>query len=107
VLQDLTLLEQQLLLAILRLHPVAYGVSIQETIKTAGRAYSIGAIYSALERLEYRGFVRARQGEATAERGGRRKTYFVLSAQGQHALQASLHTVDALRAGSPPREAWA
>jgi PadR family transcriptional regulator PadR len=97
---ELTLIEQQMLLAIMRLHPNGYGVSIRDEIKKrTERDYSFGSIYAVLERLEDRGLIGSREGEATAARGGRKKQYFTITAPGQLALQASLRAVDAMRAG--------
>jgi DNA-binding PadR family transcriptional regulator len=97
---DLTLIEQQTLLGIMRLHPFAYGVSIRDEIKLrTGKEYSFGSIYAILERLEDRGMIESREGEATGSRGGRKKLYFTISGAGQKALQASLNAMDALRAG--------
>ncbi len=90
--------EQLVLLAILRKQPTAYGISIQEELRIrTAREYSVGAIYATLDRLEKKGFVKTKQGEATAQRGGRRKLYFSLTAPGQSALQASLNALDSLR----------
>ncbi|HWN49992.1 MAG TPA: helix-turn-helix transcriptional regulator [Xanthobacteraceae bacterium] len=97
---ELTSLEQQLLLAVLGLHPNAYGVSIQEHIKDrTGREPSTGSIYASLDRLEEKGFVRSRQSEPTKERGGKRKLYFTITAPGQHALRQSLQAIDSLSHG--------
>jgi PadR family transcriptional regulator, regulatory protein PadR len=95
---DLSALEQQMMLAITKLMPNAYGVAIGDHIRTiTDRSYSIGAIYAALERLEERGFLEARQGEPTATRGGRRKLYFDITAKGELALKHSLAVIDKLR----------
>jgi PadR family transcriptional regulator, regulatory protein PadR len=97
---ELTTLEQHLLLAVLGLHPNAYGVSIQDHIKErTGRESSTGSVYASLDRLEEKGFVKSRQGEATAERGGKRKLYFTITAPGQRVLRESLQAIDALRGG--------
>ena len=97
---DIGLLEQQVMLAIMRLHPTAYGISIKEQIKErTSRDYSFGAIYASLDRLEEKGFVISRHGEPTATRGGRRKLYFILTAPGQAALEETLRAVDSLRKG--------
>jgi len=97
---DLTTLEQHLLLAILGLHPNAYGVSIQEHIKErTGREPSTGSIYASLDRLEEKGFVKSRQGEATPERGGKRKLYFTITPPGQRALRESLQAISSLSHG--------
>ena len=97
---ELTTLEQHLLLAIIALHPNAYGVAIQEHIKErTGREPSTGSIYASLDRLEEKGFVRSRQGEATPERGGKRKLYFTITAPGRRALNESLRAIDSLSHG--------
>jgi PadR family transcriptional regulator, regulatory protein PadR len=95
---DLNSLEQQVMLAIIKLMPNAYGVSIGDHIeRVTGRSYSIGAVYAAVDRLEERGFLESRRGEPTAARGGRRKLYFDLTASGQLALKQSLAMIDKLR----------
>src|ERR1700732_3686234 len=105
---DLTLIEQQMLLAIMRLHPNAYGVSIRDEIKTRiNKEYSFGSTYPVFDRLEKRGLIESREGEATAVRGGRKKLYFTISGAGEKALQASLNAMDAMRSGLKPRSALA
>jgi DNA-binding PadR family transcriptional regulator len=75
-------------------------VSIQEHIKErTGREPSTGSIYASLDRLEEKGFVKSRQGEATPERGGKRKLYFSITAPGRRALTESLQAIDALSYG--------
>src|SRR5258708_31529727 len=97
---ELTTLEQHLLLAIIGLHPTAYGVSLQDHIKArTGREPSTGSIYASLDRLEEKGFVKTRQGEPTKERGGKRKLYFTITAPGQHTLRQSLQAIHSLSDG--------
>lgn len=97
---DLSQLDQFVMMAILRHAPNAYGVSISDEIeKRTKRGYSLGAVYASLERLEERGFITSRVGEATQERGGRRKTFFSLSASGQLALSASLRAANEMSKG--------
>lgn len=94
---ELTTLEQHALLAIVALQPSAYGISIQDHIaRNAGYEPSAGSIYASLDRLEEKGFVRSKQGEATRERGGRRKLYFSVTAPGQKALRELLKAVGSL-----------
>lgn len=65
----------------------AYGVSITEEIEQqAGRSLSVSAVHAALHRLEEKGMVSSMMGEATAERGGRRKRIFSVTAEGSRAL---------------------
>ena len=97
---ELTTLEQHLLLAIIGLHPKAYGVSIQEHIKErTGRQPSTGSLYAGLDQLEENGFVKSRQGEPTKERGGKRKLYFTITGPGQHTLRQSLQAIHSLSHG--------
>lgn len=92
------LLEQSVLYAILRLRTDAYGVTIQREIASqTGKDMSFGAIYTALDRLEKKGFVTSRTGEATAVRGGRAKKYFAITGAGQTALHESERAMAALR----------
>jgi PadR family transcriptional regulator PadR len=98
---ELTALEQQTLLAVLRLHPQGYGVTIREEIEQqTSRTPSFGTIYATLDRLCSKGYLKSKEGEPTAERGGRRKLYFVITARGQMALRQALQSLDALRAGT-------
>jgi len=63
--------EQLVLLAILRLGPNAYGMTVRREIeKRAGRTTSIGSLYLTLDRLQQKGLIRSELGEATPERGG-------------------------------------
>lgn len=80
--------EELVMLAIESMAGKAYGVSIRERIeKAAGRPTSYGAIYATLERLEKKGYISSRQGEATAERGGRAKRYYSVEAAGLKAIK--------------------
>jgi len=79
--------ETAILHAIRVLHDNAYGVTIQEELERRKIEISFGAIYNCLEWLEDNGFVRSRQGEATFERGGRRKKMFALTPKGEEALR--------------------
>ena len=79
--------EELILLALLRLRDNAYGVTIRrEIVNRTGREISIGAVYTALERLQRKGYVSSRIGDPTPERGGRAKRYFSIEAPGIDAL---------------------
>jgi DNA-binding PadR family transcriptional regulator len=87
---DLGDTEHLVLLAILRLGREAYGVPILEEVAArSGRQVSKATVYVALKRLERKGLLASRLGEATAERGGRAKRYFRLRAAGLQALRES------------------
>lgn len=93
--------EQVVMLAILRKQPDAYGVSLYEELESRlNKAVPMATIYATLETLEKKGFVKSRQGQATAERGGRAKMFFEITGRGQMALNASLSALDRLRAGT-------
>jgi PadR family transcriptional regulator PadR len=83
-------LEHLVLLALVRLGEESYGVPILEEIATrTGRSVSRAAVYIALRRLEAKGLLRSRLGEATPERGGRAKRYFRITRGGLRQLQTS------------------
>src|SRR5687768_1216061 len=81
--------EQLVLLAILRLQSEgAYGVSIKAEIgKRTKRDPAPGAIFTTLERLERKSFVKSTLGESTPQRGGRPKRYYSVTAAGLRALK--------------------
>jgi PadR family transcriptional regulator, regulatory protein PadR len=96
--------EQLVMFAVLRLDDDAYGASVRDELKgRAGRDVSPGAIFTTLERLEGRGLVTSRYGEPTPERGGRRKRFYRLSADGRRALARSLDTVKRMARGLEPK----
>jgi len=82
--------EQLLLLAIVHLGDDAYGVTIrQEVERRTGRDIAIGAMYTTLNRLETKGFVKSVMTDPTAQRGGRAKRLFKLRPVGATALRQS------------------
>lgn len=96
-------LELPVLLALLRLGRDGYGVAVQREIADqTTRSVSLGAIYSALTRLEEKGFVTARIGDPTPTRGGRRRKHYTVEAAGREAVRESMHTLRALSRGLSP-----
>ncbi len=96
--------EQLILLALVRLAPNAYGVSMRKEIETrTGRVISAGAIYTALERMEARGFVSSRLGEATEQRRGRPKKFYRLESAGAEALDRSYSAFARMAKGMGPK----
>ena len=76
--------EQIVLLAILRLEDAAYGVTIQTEIEACARRKTTpGALYTTLDRLERKGLLRSRMGEATPARGGRAKRFYSATRAGR------------------------
>jgi DNA-binding PadR family transcriptional regulator len=93
-------LEYIVLLALVRLGPNGYGMTVRREIEArTGRNVSIGAIYSTLERLEAKGYVSSFVGEPTAERGGRAKRFFEIEAAGQRALRSSQEAIRKMSVG--------
>lgn len=92
--------EQVVLLAILRLDGNAYGVSIGKELKLcAGRSTTPGALYTTLDRLQRKGWVKPRSGEATPERGGRAKTFYTVTSDGRTQLVAAQRAFQSLMRG--------
>jgi len=89
--------EQLVLWALVRLRENAYGMTIRRELEErTRRVVSIGSVYATLDRLEEKGYVRSRPGEATPERGGRARRYFALTATGAAALSAARTTLTGL-----------
>ena len=92
--------EQLVLFALVALRDEAYGAAVGRLIEErTGREVSAGAVYTALERLEGRGFVTSREGEPTPERGGRRRRYYALEPGGAEELYRSVDAVRAMSEG--------
>jgi PadR family transcriptional regulator PadR len=78
----------------------AYGVTIHEELEgliPARRDVSLGSVYTTLDRLERKGYVKSWFGDPTPERGGRSKRYYKIQATGQRALREALE---------PMKRAW-
>jgi len=80
--------EELVLLSVLISAPDAYGPSLQQVLADeAGRDVSLGAIYTALERLTQKGLVTSELGDPTPVRGGRRKRHYELTPEGLEHVQ--------------------
>ncbi|SDL48701.1 Transcriptional regulator PadR-like family protein [Catalinimonas alkaloidigena] len=79
--------EEIVLLTVAALDGEGYGVSITREIETqTGRSVRLNQVHAALHRLEKKSMVRSHMGDATAERGGRRKRLFAITLYGQKTL---------------------
>ncbi len=68
----------------------AYAFKLAEEFESqTDRSVSIGAVHSTLTRLEGKGFLTSAMGESTAERGGRRKRIYTITAYGRKTLKES------------------
>ena len=92
--------ELMILLALVRLEDDAYGVTIKEEIEAqTGREIFVGAVYTALARLQKQDYVSSTVGEPTAKRGGRRKKFYALEQPGRDALARTLEAYRGMTAG--------
>ncbi len=82
--------EEVILLLVGILGNEAYAFKIADEFESqTKRTVSIGAVHSTLTRLADKGFLDSKMGEASAERGGRRKRIYEITASGQRALTTS------------------
>lgn len=89
--------EEIVMLTVGVLYSEAYGVSIKKEIETRlSRNVSVGALQTALKRLEDKGYLRSHDGESTEERAGRPKKYFQITALGKRALEHTRSTREEL-----------
>ncbi len=80
--------EEIVLLVVAACNTEAYGVAVWEEVQAqTGRNLTMSAVHATLYRLEEKGFLVTQLGGATAERGGRRKRFFSLTAPGIQALR--------------------
>jgi PadR family transcriptional regulator PadR len=80
--------EYMLIAAAVRLGEDAYGATIRGEIEEAtGGRCSIGALYTTLDRLETKGFIKTWMGDPTPQRGGRPKRMVRVTAAGNQAAR--------------------
>ncbi len=85
--------EEVVILTVAILNQDAYGVSIKKEIETRlNRGVSVGALQTALKRLEDKGYLKSREGEGTQERAGRPKRYYQVTAFGKKAMEYTRDT---------------
>ncbi|MEO5979840.1 MAG: helix-turn-helix transcriptional regulator [Chryseolinea sp.] len=85
--------EELVILTVGILNNVAYSVSIKDEIDSrTSRSVSMGALHTALKRLEDKGYLKSFNGESTQERAGRPKRYFEITALGKKVIQLNKET---------------
>ena len=88
--RDLTVLEQLILAAILSLEDDAYGVSIRKHVRIkTKKVLMYGTLYRALDQLTRKLYVTKSKGNATADRDGSKKVYYMVTDKGKEALQTA------------------
>ncbi|HXW04145.1 MAG TPA: helix-turn-helix transcriptional regulator [Vicinamibacterales bacterium] len=95
--------EQAVLLALLRLGNGAFGAAIhREIVGRSGRDVPPSAVYVTLDRLEAKKMVCSYTGDPTPQRGGRRRTHYLLDTAGQRALARAYRAFALMTAGLQP-----
>ena len=89
--------EEVVMLTVAILYDNAYGVSIKKEIETRlDRKVSVGALQSALKRLQDKSYLKSHDGDATQERAGRPKRFYKITALGKEAMEYSRSTRNSL-----------
>ena len=93
-------LELAALLTVARLADDAYGLAVRRDLSArTGRAHSVGAVYTTLQRLEEKGLLRSHRSDPLPIRGGRSRRHYVLTAAGTRTLRAAERSTAALWGG--------
>ncbi len=93
-------LEQLVMLALLRLGDDGFGAAVQREIaERAERDVTLGAVYTALARLEEKGYVQSRIGDPLPQRGGRRRRHYDVLPAGRAAVAEAWQAMRALSRG--------
>ena len=89
--------EEIVMLTVAILYDDAYGVSIKKEIESRlKRGVSVGALQSALKRLEDKDYLQSHDGDATQERAGRPKRYYKITVLGKEAMEYTKETRNSL-----------
>ena len=94
--------ELLILAALLMLGDNAYGMTVHEQVEklAAGiRSVSLGSVYTTLDRLEQKGYVKSWFSDPTPERGGRSKRFFEITGTGEKAVKNSMKLAGNVLAG--------
>src|ERR1700750_2863257 len=93
--------EYLLIAAAVRLGEDAYGAAIRQEIEQATKAScSIGALYTTIDRLETKGFLKTWMGDATPQRGGRAKRMVRVTPKGVKAARDFYEAVSRVSRGA-------
>jgi PadR family transcriptional regulator PadR len=99
-------LELIVLLTVSKLGEDAYGLAVRRAVSDqSGRDYSVGAIYTTLQRLEDKKLVNSHETQPLPVRGGRSRRQFRVTSAGRRAIEdARLRTTLAWQGVvQPPR----
>jgi PadR family transcriptional regulator PadR len=89
--------EEIVILTVGILNNEAYSVAIKDEIESRlERTVSMGALHSALIRLEDKGYLKSYSGETNEDRAGRPRRYFEITALGKKAMLHAKETREQL-----------
>ena len=81
-------LELTVLLSVVRLGNEAYGLAIRSDVSTrTKRDYSVGAVYTTLQRLQDKGLLTSKATDPLPVRGGRSRRQFTVTGAGRRAIR--------------------
>ena len=93
-------LELSVLLAVSRLGDEAYGLLVRRDLAArTGRDYSVGAVYTTLQRLEDKGLLTSHATDPLPVRGGRSRRHFTLTCAGARAIRDAQRHAASIWAG--------
>jgi PadR family transcriptional regulator PadR len=94
--------ELSVLLTVARLGEDAYGASVRRDVSARlARDFSVGAVYTTLQRLEAKGLLRSWMSDPEPVRGGRARRCVALTTAGERALTAAREANERLWKGAP------
>ncbi len=94
--------EEMLLLAVCRLQADAFGLNIRKEMQAVtGKRYSVGGIYTPLDRLVNKGLLKTEDGLPTEARMGRPRRLYRISSAGLEALREAREQHEAMWEGLP------
>ena len=101
---ELTKIEEMLLIGIWRLNEEAYGYRIRQYIsQLIEKDFTYGNLYSALSQFVKKGYVDKRTGAMDDQKKGKQRKFYSLTNTGLEALRASRATYHALWEGISDR----
>jgi PadR family transcriptional regulator, regulatory protein PadR len=97
--------EHLVLLAVMRLADAGYGLAIRdEIVQHTARDVSTGAVYTTLDRLERKGFVRSTVEQGTLARDNRIRRRYEITPAGRETVGAAQRDIRAMSRGLTIRE---
>jgi len=99
---ELSNLEEAVLVAVWRLEGKAYGYAIRKFMAEKLRQeISLGNLYSVLYQMHRKGYIHKTVGESTQPRGGKEKIFYAIQPSGIDALRRARESAELLRRAIP------